>query len=115
MKRTPSDALERIGEVPIYQADALARRAEALQATRAAAAPAAWMNAAVLARLRLRDRDLVWLRGEAGEARLAARLDDRLPDRCVRVPAAHPATIALGPMFGTLEAQPTTVAARMAG
>ena len=35
--------IQRIGEVPIYQADPIVRRAESLQRTRDAAAPVAWM------------------------------------------------------------------------
>ena len=31
-----------------------------------------------------------------------AALDDRLPDDCVRVAAAHPTTAGVGPMFGTV-------------
>ena len=41
--------------------------------------------------------------GGEGEARLPAALDERLPDECVRVAAAHPATAGLGPMFGGVQ------------
>ena len=41
--------LERIGEVPIYQLDAIVRRAESLQKTRDAATPTAAMNSRMLA------------------------------------------------------------------
>jgi len=37
-----------------------------------------------------------------GEAGLAAALDDKLPDGCVRIAAGHPSTAQLGPMFGTV-------------
>jgi NADH-quinone oxidoreductase subunit G len=37
-----------------------------------------------------------------GEAVLAAALDEKLPDGCVRIAAGHPATAALGGMFGAL-------------
>ena len=37
-----------------------------------------------------------------GEAGLAAALDDKLPDNCVRIAAGHPSTAALGPMFGAV-------------
>jgi NADH-quinone oxidoreductase subunit G len=43
-----------------------------------------------------------------GSARLAAALDDRLPDDCVRIAAAHAATAALGPMFGAVELERIT-------
>jgi NADH-quinone oxidoreductase subunit G len=44
----------------------------------------------------------VLVKQEQGEARLAAALDDRLPDECVRIAAAHPSTAGLGAMFGTV-------------
>jgi NADH-quinone oxidoreductase subunit G len=34
------------------------------------------------------------------ETRLMAALDDKLPDDCVRIAAAHPTTVGAGPMFG---------------
>ena len=44
-----------------------------------------------------------------GEARLAAALDDGLPDECVRVAAAHPSTAGLGAMFGSVTLEKLTV------
>jgi NADH-quinone oxidoreductase subunit G len=44
----------------------------------------------------------VRVKSDAGEARLLAALDERLPHDCVRISAAHPTTAALGPMFGTV-------------
>jgi NADH-quinone oxidoreductase subunit G len=38
-----------------------------------------------------------------------AALDDKLPDDCVRLSAAHPTTAALGPMFGALTLEKATV------
>jgi NADH-quinone oxidoreductase subunit G len=94
--------LQRIAEVPIYFADPLVRRSPPLQATKDAAAPKAWMNAATLARLGLANHDEVLIRQGSGEARLKAALDDKLPDECVRVAAAHASTAVLGAMFGTV-------------
>jgi len=37
-----------------------------------------------------------------GQATLKAALDERLPDECVRVAAAHRSTAGLGAMFGTV-------------
>jgi len=50
----------------------------------------------------------VLVRQGTGEAGLVAALDDKLPDNCVRVPAAHPSTAALGPMFGAIELETVT-------
>jgi NADH-quinone oxidoreductase subunit G len=41
--------------------------------------------------------------------KLATAVDDRLPDECVRIAAAHPSTAAVGPMFGTLTLEKVAV------
>jgi NADH-quinone oxidoreductase subunit G len=97
--------IQRIAEVPIYAADAIVRRARALQSTRDAAPPVASMNRSLATQLGLRDGDRVRLRQGEGEAVLAAGIDDRLPDHCMRVVAARPETAALGSMSGTVTAE----------
>jgi NADH-quinone oxidoreductase subunit G len=94
--------IQRIADVPIYFADPLVRRSAPLQKTRDARPPKAWMNARLAARLGVKAKDQVLVRQNAGQAKLAVGLDERLPDDCVRVAAAHASTAALGPMFGTL-------------
>jgi len=91
--------MERVADVPIHFADALARRAPSLQATADAAAPAARMNAAMLARVGVTAGDQVKV---AGAATLPAELDAGVPDNCVRVAAAHATTSGLGAMFATV-------------
>ncbi|HSS46823.1 MAG TPA: NADH-quinone oxidoreductase subunit NuoG [Burkholderiales bacterium] len=97
-----SSGLQRIAEVPIYQADAIARRAASLQKTRDAAAPAAWLNGKLFERLGLREGDKVKLAQGRGIAVLIARRDDKLPENCVRAASAHPLTANLGAMFGEI-------------
>ena len=106
--KTPaaSGGLQRIADVPIYFSDAIVRRAASLQQTRDAAPPRAWMNAALLARLGLKDGQAVKLRQGEGEAKVNAARDDRLPRDCVRLAAAHPATSNLGPMSGGISVEP---------
>jgi len=94
--------LQRIGEVPIYQADPIVRRAESLQRTHDAAAPAAWMPGALLDRLGVQAGDTVKVKQGDGEVLLPAARDDKLPANCVRVASAHPLTMALGTMFGDI-------------
>jgi len=94
------DALTRVGEVPIYQADAVVRRAASLHSTRAAALPNAAMHPALLARLGLADGMMVTVRQGEARAVVRASADDRLPDHCVRLAAAHPLTATLGAMLG---------------
>ena len=97
--------IERIGEVPIYQADAIVRRAASLQQTHDGAAPVAAMNGAMFAQLNLRDGDQVRISQGAGSAVLCVARDENLPANCIRVPAAHPVTAGLGGMSGVITAE----------
>ncbi len=97
-----AEGIQRIADVPAYFADALARRSPPLQKTRDALPPKAWMNGRLMQRLGVSAGQPVLVRQGEGEARLAAALDERLPDDCVRVAAAHPSTAGLGAMFGAL-------------
>ncbi|HEX6690553.1 MAG TPA: molybdopterin-dependent oxidoreductase, partial [Burkholderiales bacterium] len=102
------EGLQRIADVPIYFTDPLVRRSAPLQKTRDARPPKAWMNGRLAARLGVSAKDKVLVKQNAGQARLDVGVDDRLPEDCVRISAAHPSTSALGPMFGavTLERAP---------
>lgn len=95
-----NDRIHRIGEVPIYQADPIVRRAESLQQTNDAAKPQALMSTALLERLNINAGDNVSLKQDDGEVRLKAGRDDKIPDNCVRVVCAHPDTAPLGALFG---------------
>jgi NADH-quinone oxidoreductase subunit G len=97
-----ANGIERIGEVPIYQSDAIVRRAPALQAAKDAQAPRAWASAGLMQRLGLNEGDMILLKQGAGQTQLPVARDDRLPDNCVRVAAAHPLTAALGGMFDAI-------------
>jgi len=103
-----SGGIERIADVPLYFADPLVRRAASLQRTADARAPRAWMNAKLMQRLGLSPGAPLRVRQDRGEAVLGAALDDRLPDDCVRVAAAHASTAGLGAMFGVLTLQKAT-------
>jgi NADH-quinone oxidoreductase subunit G len=95
-------SVQRVADVPIHFADPLARRAPSLQATNDAAAPAARMNAAQLAKLGIADGAAVKVGSGNTAIQLAAKLDAGVPDGCVRIAAAHASTAALGPLFGSL-------------
>ena len=94
--------IQRIGEVPAYAADAIARRARSLQATRDAAAPVAWVGRALYDKLGLRDGDSLRVRQGSGEAVVKVGLDEKLPADCVRLAAGRPETAMLGALFGTV-------------
>ncbi|MES2354937.1 MAG: NADH-quinone oxidoreductase subunit NuoG [Pseudomonadota bacterium] len=98
--------LQRIGEVPIYQADPIVRRAASLQKTRDALPPVASMNANLLQRLNIKAGGNVSIQQGEGSVVVKAVQDNSLPDNCVRIATSHPLTAVLGPMFGevTLEA-----------
>ena len=101
----PAGKLQRIGEVPLYQSDAIVRRAHSLQLTRDAAPPVVHMKGALIDRLGLTAGGAAALRQANGAINLKVERDDSLPDNCVRVPAAHPLTAELGPMFGEISVE----------
>ncbi len=95
-------SIQRIGEVPIYQADPIVRRAESLQATQDALPPKAWMTSSLLEILGVTAGDQVRIKQGDGVVQLEAAQDDKLPANCVRIASAHPRTIGLGAMFGKI-------------
>ncbi len=94
--------LQRVGDVPIHFADTLVRRAPSLLRTRDGQAPVARINGATAAQLGLEEGAQVRVRQGDGTATLTLKLDEGTPAGCVRVPAAHAATAALGDLFGTI-------------
>jgi len=96
----PADALQRIGEVPIYATDPIVRRSQPLQKTRDAEPPLAWVSPSLYQQLGLTAGDYVRVRQGAGEAVVGVAVDERLPQGCVRLATARPETAGLGPMFG---------------
>ena len=91
--------LQRIGEVSAYQADAIVRRAPALQKTDAAALRGVWMNAATLASVGVAEGANVSVTQGSDSVVFKALRDDLLPAGCVRLAAGHPATAMLGGML----------------
>lgn len=94
--------LERVADVPIYFADALVRRAPALQKAKDAAAPEARANAATLAALGIEHGARVKVKQDGAAVELTAVVDSAVAAGCVRVAAAHPSTAALGPLSGAI-------------
>jgi NADH-quinone oxidoreductase subunit G len=97
-----SASLQRIADVPIHFADAMARRAPVLQQTVDARAPALRASAITLADLGLEAGGLAKVSQGDGVATLSVQLDEGVPAACVRVAAAHPTTTMLGSMFGEI-------------
>jgi NADH-quinone oxidoreductase subunit G len=95
-------ALERVADVPIYAADAVARRSAPLQETADGQAPKAWLPAALAAKLGVLAGERVKVTQGQGSVQLTAGIDKKLPENVVRVAASHASTAALGGMFGAI-------------
>jgi NADH-quinone oxidoreductase subunit G len=100
-----SGSLQRLADVPIYFADAIARRSEPLLRTADGQQPLARLPKALAERLGVKAGDVVKVTQGNGSALLVADIDARLPANVVRVAAAHPATATLGAMFGTINVE----------
>ncbi|VVE67348.1 NADH dehydrogenase [Pandoraea anapnoica] len=104
--KAASQGLERLADVPIYAADALVRRAPSLQLTNdAKAALRATLPAALFDSLGLAKGDAVRVRQGDAVVTLPAARSETLPANVVRVPAATPASAALGAMFGEISVE----------
>jgi NADH-quinone oxidoreductase subunit G len=94
--------MQRVSDVPIYATDAVVRRSAPLQATADAATPQVWMHSEELNNIGVKSGMNVKVIQGSGSVKLACCADDKLPKGIVRVAAGHPATAALGAMFGTI-------------
>jgi NADH-quinone oxidoreductase subunit G len=104
--------IARIAEVPIYAADALARRAPSLQKTRDAQAPVALMNRALADQFGLRDGDFVRVLQDGGEVTLPYAIDDNLPGNCARIALVRAETAGLGASDAALTVERVVVQAQ---
>ncbi|TCV90817.1 NADH-quinone oxidoreductase subunit NuoG [Sulfurirhabdus autotrophica] len=101
----PVSNLQRVGEIPVYQADPVVRRAESLQRTQDAAAPEAFMHGDLLQKLQISEGGMAMVRQKSGQATLRAMRDDQLPGDCVRIAGAHALTASLGELLGEIEVE----------
>ncbi len=97
--------LERVTDVPIYRTDPIVRRSQPLQETIASQSPRARMSAATLQQLGLESGDAVRISSSYGQVSLPAQLDDTIAAGCVRIAAAFPETLALGPAEAELNVE----------
>ncbi|MBX3639500.1 MAG: NADH-quinone oxidoreductase subunit NuoG [Nitrosomonas sp.] len=97
-----NNAIQRIGEVPIYQADTIVRRAQSLQQTKDALSIYVWMSTELMNRLGINAGDQVKVKQAGATIQLEAACDKKLPADCVRIVCAHPKTFSLGAMFGEI-------------
>jgi NADH-quinone oxidoreductase subunit G len=94
--------LQRVSDVPIYSTDAVVRRAASLQMTRDGAFLSVHMHGSELLKLGVKSGDVVKVNQGKASAQMMVHADDSMPVATARVAAGHPATAALGAMFGTL-------------
>jgi NADH-quinone oxidoreductase subunit G len=102
---SPGADFERIADVPIYFADPIARRAEALQQTTDAKAPAARLCPADFARLGVAAGGQVRVGRGSDKMTIAASADTGVPAGCIRLSAGHVATVDAGPLCGMLSVE----------
>ncbi len=98
-------SLERVADVPIYFADAIARRSEPLLRTADSNAPLIQLPSGLASQLGVKAGDRVKVTQGSGSAILVAGIDARLPASAVRVASGHPATATLGAMFGAIQVE----------
>ena len=97
-----ASGLQRISYVPPYSADAVVRRAAALQKTRDAAAPCVTMHSDELQKLGLQPDEQVKVSQGQGSVRMPVAADDKLPRGTARLATGHTVSASLGGMFGTI-------------
>nr|WP_314541569.1 NADH-quinone oxidoreductase subunit NuoG [uncultured Massilia sp.] len=96
------EQLERLADVPIYFADAIARRSEPLLRTADAQTPLATISVQLAEQLGVQAGDKVAVSQGQGSVVLTANVDRHLPANVVRVAASHESTAVLGDMFGPI-------------
>lgn len=101
-----TDILQRIGEVSQYRSDPIVRRSPPLQKTKYMAKVVAAMNEAQIAKLNLKEGDLVVVKQAGGSAKLPVVVDNNVARGCVRIAGASAETEDLGELMGDIEVMP---------
>jgi len=91
--------------VPIYAVDALVRRAASLQLTADAREPVVGLPSALWRQMGMQEGGRVRVSQGAAAVVLPAREEPLLADGAVRIAAGHPATAALGAIFGAVDVE----------
>jgi len=92
----------RIGDVPIYAADPLVRRADSLQKTKDAIAASVWLNPREAKKIGVPNGGMVVVKQENSSAEFPVVIDSGIPDGCVRIPAGVAGTEKLGGQIGNV-------------
>ncbi|MFO1424096.1 MAG: NADH-quinone oxidoreductase subunit NuoG [Candidatus Competibacteraceae bacterium] len=104
---TPFQAggLVRVGDVPIYAADLLVRRARSLQASPLARPAEVRLHPDAARELGVAERDRVQVRQNGVAVDLPLVLDESIPRGCAWIPAGLNASVVLGPAVGPVAIQ----------
>lgn len=105
LNETGTSAIERIGEVNIYQSDPVVRRASSLQLTRDAHYPRAFISPSLMEKLGLKAGDKVTIKQGDGESQLEIEQTELIPHNCIRIASAFSQTATLGGMFGEISVE----------
>ncbi len=102
-KVASESGLQRVGEVPIYAADSLVRRARSLQKTKDADQSYIKVNSALASKLNLEDGDKVKYTQAGNTDFTTLKVDEYIADDCVWLPAALGISIHMGETYGPIE------------
>jgi len=97
-----SPGLQRVGEVPQYEADPIVRRSEPLRKTKYNIKRIVRLNPNEMRLYDLNEGDLVLVKQDKGSAILPVRSDSHVAMGCVRLAAAHEDTLGLGDLMGDI-------------
>ncbi len=97
-----SDGLQRIGEVPQYEADPIVRRSVPLQKTKYNIKPMVRLHPDEMRLQGVAEGDAVLVKQDKGSAVLTVQSDTHVAMGCLRVAAAHEDTIGLGDLMGDI-------------
>ncbi len=95
--------LNRIAFTPIYNVDALVRRAVALQKTEDAVPAAIYINSKTADKSKLKNDDNAIAIQNELKVKLPVVIDDGIPDNCVLIPIGMEATNGLSQVTGSVE------------
>jgi NADH-quinone oxidoreductase subunit G len=95
--------LQRAGEVPLYAADSLLRRATALQKTKDADQGYAKINPSLAAQMGLQEGEQVRCTQAGMSEFCRLKIDPAVADNCVWLPAALSISKNMGDMFAAIE------------
>ena len=103
-----SHGLQRVGEVPQYEADPIVRRSEPLRKTKYNIKRLVRLHPDEMRAYSLVEGDLVLVKQDQGSTVLPVRPDIHVAPGCVRVAAAHEDTLGLGDLMGDISIEKMT-------